>query len=525
MTPHRGLIDALREAAGSAAVVTDDAVLAGMASDLYAEGPPPVVVVRPNSGTALAAAVVTATSRGYSVVPRGGGLSYTGGYTCERERTVLMDLSALDRIVEVSAQDMYAVVEAGVTWKQLHEALTPLGLRLPCFGTLSGAGATVGGGLSHGALFFGSARYGTVADNALGLEVVTADGTLLRTGQWALQKSSPPVFRNFGPDTTGVFLHDGGALGIKIRASLRLIRLPAATGYASYAFSTFAAAGRALSAVARAGIAEEAYVLDPEAVASRLPQDNTFTATWRALRQVWGSAHGMTARIRVLTGLARAGRVLVPKDAFTLHVVAAGTCPAAVREDLACVGQLAMLEGGVAIAATIPRIARAEPFPSLDAVLDGNGSRWAALNVKVAHSQAQALIHEHQALVARHRTAMNESGVRVTWLCSALGNHSFSYEAVFHWSDTWLPLHQQKVDPTLLASFARPAPNPAARALVAKLREETCTLFRDIGGASSQIGRTYPFMAVLDPAATALLRGLKTQLDPGRHMNPGVLGL
>ena len=81
------------------------------------------------------------------------------------------------------------------------------------------------------------------------------------------------------------------------------------------------------------------------------------------------------------------------------------------------------------------------------------------------------------------------------------------------------------MDPTLLASFTRPLPNPVACAMVARLREETCALPRDIGGASSQIGRTYPFMETLDPAPAALLRGLKTQLDPLRRMNPGVLGL
>jgi FAD/FMN-containing dehydrogenase len=79
LTPHCDLIGALREAAGSDAVIVDGAVLAGMASDLYAEGPRPIVVVRPDTSKALAAAVATATSRGYSVVPRGGGLSYTGG--------------------------------------------------------------------------------------------------------------------------------------------------------------------------------------------------------------------------------------------------------------------------------------------------------------------------------------------------------------------------------------------------------------------------------------------------------------
>lgn len=525
LTPHRDLIDALSQVIGSDAVIVDDAVLAGMASDLYAEGPWPVVVIRPDTSTALAAAVAAATSRGYSVVPRGGGLSYTGGYECEPERTVLVDLSALDRILEISAQDMYVVAEAGVTWKQLYETLKPLGLRLPCFGTFSGAGATVGGGLSHGALFFGSARHGTVADNALGLEVVTADGTLLRTGQWALQKSPPPTFCNFGPDTTGLFLHDGGALGIKTKASLRLIGLPSANGYASYAFATFAAAGRALSAVARAGVAEEAYVLDPGAVAIQRERGNSLATAWRAIQQVWSSARGARAGIKALVELARAGRTLVPEDAFTLHIVAAGACQTTVLDDLACARGLALAEGGVVIAATVPRIARADPFPPLNAVLDASGSRWAALNVKVAHSQAQALIQKHQELMARHRQAMDDCGVRVTWLCSALGNHSFSFEAVFHWFDTWLPLHQQKVDPSLLASLTPPLPNPVARALVASLREETCALFRDIGGASSQIGRAYPFMETLDPAPAALLRGLKLQLDPRRRMNPGVLGL
>ncbi|MEO8778128.1 MAG: FAD-binding oxidoreductase [Rhodanobacter sp.] len=525
LIPHGDLIATLREAVGSDAVIIDDAVRAVMAGDLYAEGPRPVAVIRPRTSTALAAAVAATTARGYSVVPRGDGLSYTGGYTCEPEHTVLVDLSALDRIVEISAQNMYVVAEAGVTWKQLYETLTPLGLRLPFFGTFSGAGATVGGGLSHGALFFGSARYGTVADNALGLEMVTADGTLLRTGQWALQKSPPPTFRNFGPDTTGLFLHDGGALGIKTKASLRLIRLPTANGYASYAFATFAAAGRALSAVARAGVAEEAYVLDPGAVAIQAERGNSFGTAWRAIRQVWSSTRGVSAGVKALLELARVGRAVIPEAAFTLHMVAAGACQATVLDDLACARQLALTEGGVAIAATVPRIARADPFPPLNAVLDASGSRWAALNVKVAHSQAQARIHEHQALVARHHQAMDDCGVRVTWLCSALGNHSFSFEAVFHWFDTWLPLHRQKADPVLLASFTRPLPNPVARALVATLREETCVLFRDNGGASSQIGRTHPFMEILDPAPAALLRGLKTQLDPRRHMNPGVLGL
>jgi hypothetical protein len=135
------------------------------------------------------------------------------------------------------------------------------------------------------------------------------------------------------------------------------------------------------------------------------------------------------------------------------------------------------------------------------------------------------LIRAHQQLIERHSTALEAHGVRVTYLCSALCSHSFSFEAVFHWHDTWHPLHEAKVDAALLAGFAAPEANLPARALVAQLREETCALFAAQGGASNQIGRTYPFVEVLDEAPLALLRGIKQQLDPKARMNPGVLGL
>lgn len=525
MIDATALFNALRELLGDAAVITEGAPLALMASDLYSLGPLPLAILRPDTPQLLASAVALATAQGCSVIPRGGGLSYTGGYRCETGRSVMVDLSGLNRIEHISAEDMYVVAQAGVTWKQLYDALTPLGLRLPYFGTFSGAGATIGGGLSHGALFFGSARYGAAADNVLGVEVATADGTLLRTGQWALKTAAAPVFRNFGPDTTGLLMHDGGAFGIKTRAAFRLIPLPAHSGYASFAFADFGAAGRALSAVARAGIAEEAYVLDAGAIAINAARDTSITGAVRAIRQVAGSAEGLTGKIKALAGMAAAGRKVIPAGAFTLHLVAAGNSRAGVDHDLGHARQLATAEGGMAIAATVPRIARAAPFPGLNAVLGNTGQRWAALNVKVAHSQAAQLIAQHQALIRTHHPDMERLGVRVTYLCSALCNYSFSFEAVFHWSDAWHPLHEAKVDPAVLAGFTPPAENLPGRELVAHLREQTCALFAACGGASNQIGRTYPFIEVLDDAPTALLRGLKAQLDPQGRMNPGVLGL
>ena len=525
MNDHNVLLADLRGLLGEDAVLCDGDTLQLMAGDLYSSGPPPLAVISTRDSACLAQAVARITAAGLSVIPRGGGLSYTGGYLCESSGSVLVDLSALNHIEHISAEDMYVVAQAGVTWKQLHDALTPLGLRVPYFGTFSGAGASIGGGLSHGALFFGSARYGSAADNVLGVEVITADGNVLRTGQWALKAAPEPVFRNFGPDTTGLFMHDGGAFGIKTRAAFRLIPLPAHNGYASFAFTDFESAARALSAVARAGLAEEAYVLDAGAVAANVERARSVAGALRALRQVLESTPGIASKCRALLGMARAGRQVVPADAFSLHLVAAGNSPAAVEHDLATARALAQQHGGSGIAATVPRIARADPFPGLNAVLGANGSRWAALNVKVAHSRAPALIRAHQQLIAAHAAEIEHCGVRVTYLCSALCNYSFSFEAVFHWQDNWQPLHAATVQPALLQTFSQGPDNPDARTLVEQLRQLTCTLFARMGGASNQIGRTYPFLSELEDPPAALLRDIKRLLDPQRRMNPGVLGL
>jgi FAD/FMN-containing dehydrogenase len=522
---HDPLIRALQEAAGPDAVRTDETARREAASDLYSSGPSPVAVVRPDSAEAVASAVTATTSRGYAVIPRGGGLSYTGGYVCGVDDSVLFDLSALNRIREISAQDMFVVAEAGVTWKQLYDALKPQGLRLPFFGTFSGAGATVGGGLSHGALFFGSARYGSAADIVLGLEVAGADGSLIHTGQWALRQAAKPVFRNFGPDLTGLFLHDGGALGVKTTASLRLIRAPAATDFASFAFETFQGAALALSEIARAGIAEDAFVLDSNAIAKATQNQQGMGAAISAVRSVVQSAGSGSAAVRALVDLIRGGRSVAPAGTYTVHCVMAGSSEAAVAADRAIARRIAVGRGGLVIAGTVPRIARAEPFANLNAVLGQDGARWAALNAKVAHSDAVALIDAHQALMARRAAEMAQKGVTVTYLLSALGTYSFSFESVFHWRDEWLPLHIAKVDPQLLTMYSPPQVNSPARALVAELREDTINLFRQVGAASNQIGRAYPYVDALNPAPAGLIRGLKTLLDPEGLMNPGVLGL
>jgi FAD/FMN-containing dehydrogenase len=519
------LVAQLREVVGADGVVTGLTEREAYSADAYAAGATCAFVLRPKTPEQLAQAVGIVTRAGYDVCARGGGMSYTGGYTPIRTQSAVVDMGGLNRIVEIAPDDMYITVEAGVSWKQIYAALQPLGLRLPFFGTWSGARATVGGGLSNGALFFGTARYGTAADNVFGLDVALADGTILRTGQGAFRNVRKPAYRTYGPDLTGLFLHDTGALGVKVRATLRLIRAPAESGYASFVFPTIDAVALALSDVARADVTEEAYVFDPESTRKNLA---TSAGVLQDAKTLLGVIKGQSNWLKGLkegAQLVASGRDFVPAEAYSLHVVCAGRSAAAVESDLVVCRELAAKRGGAEIVNSIPKAARGGLFPPLNGILGPSGDRWAALNAKVAHTEALRLVHAAERIVAAHAADMAAAGVSFSRLLIAVSNHAFSYEPVFHWHDTWLPVHRRTPEAGYLANLAEPRANPAAAALVAKLRHEMVACFAAHGAASNQIGKTYAYFESLAPATRELLEQLKRDLDPHGRMNPGALGL
>jgi FAD/FMN-containing dehydrogenase len=517
-----GLVERLAALLGPERVITDPEELRYYSADAYAAGVTAALALRPADRDAVAPAVRLVTAAGHPVTVRGGGMSYTGGYTPAREGTVVFDLRGLDRIVEIGEDDMVITVEAGVTWRQIHEALTPLGLRLPFFGTFSGARATVGGGLSNGALFMATARHGTAADIVLGLEAVAADGSLVRTGLEGF-RNGRACYRNYGPDLTGLFLHDAGALGIKTLASLRLIEAPQHLAYASLAFPTQETAVAALSDIARGGVAEELYIFDPVTTArsldpAGLKEDlQRLGAVIRGQGSLW---RGLAEGLKVVG----AGRDFVEAGLYTLHAVCAGRSRAAVQADRDELLARASRHGGLEIADTIPKAARAEPFAPLNGILGADGERWAALNAKIAHSDAPRLIDATDALTDGYRARMEACGVTMSFLYIAISNHVFSYEPVFRWHDAWLPVHRRTPEPEYLAKLEEPPANQGARELVAEMRAAIVALFADFGAASNQIGKTYPLLANMNPAARDLLRSLKRELDPAGLMNPGALG-
>lgn len=515
------LLTELSSALGASAVFADVPSRAAAASDLHVTGELPALVVRPSSTEQVIRTAQIAAAHGYALIPRGGGLSYTGGYAPPCTRSISVDLSGMNRILDISPEDLTITVEAGTTWKQIHDALKPLGLRTPFMGTFSGAGASVGGGLSHGALFFGSARYGSAAENMLGMAIVLADGSLLRTGQGSLAVGSKPILRSFGPDLGALFTHDGGMFGIKTEATFRLIRILPEQDYASFAFAAIEAAVEALCEIARADIAEEVYILDPHAIASVDADAATMAKT---AIHVAKSAGGVKNAVKALASLASGGTEFIPAGHFSLHLTASGRTAGGVKADIEAATKIAVAAGGLVVAPTIPRVARADMFPNLNGVFGPNGERWAALNAKVAHSDALKLVAGFDEMIAPYRGEMAAKGVYFTRLASALANHCFSFEPVFRWKDSWLPRHISAADPSHLASISEPAANPDAQALVNELRAQTVELFRRHGAASNQIGRTYPYREALSAVPDKLLADIKAIVDPQGRMNPGVLG-
>lgn len=520
---HPSVLASLRTALGDAQVRLDLAERAFFSADLYTTGALCAAVISPTDMAGLSRAVALASAAGYALVPRGAGLSYVGGYTPPHTKTILVDMSSMNHILEVNADDMYITVEGGVTWQQIHEVLDPMGLRLPFIGPFSGSVATVGSGLSNGALFFGSGRYGSAAEIVLGLEVVIADGSVIRTGQASIAKSAKPFYRTYGPDLTGLFVHDAGALGIKAIASLRLMRAQPHIDYLSVGFTRAEDAMSALSDIARGDLVEEAYIMDQIKTRQALAAGSLSTDV-KALLSVIRQEHGLLGGLLSGIKLVASGKRFADDDFYSLHMVCAGRSAAAVKSDMQACRSIAYRRNGQLLPDSIPRVARAVLFPPLDGLVGPDGERWVALNAKVAHSDAPALHRKADEIIEAYRTRLDALGIVSSRLMSIVSNHCFSYEQVFQWSDSWLPLH--RLAPNIQSGkLKEPAANAAATELVMEVRQKIVDLFYGFGAASNQIGRTYPYMKALCPETAAFIRQLKKTLDPASLMNPGALGL
>jgi FAD/FMN-containing dehydrogenase len=516
-------LQALRTALGNDRVIEDRETLALAGQDIFYRGDPLLAVVRPGGAEDIRRLVDIARANKLHLVPRGGGASYTAGYLSSRpDQAVQVDLRGMDTIREINGRDLYAIVEPGVTWQALDEALAPSGLEVPFRGPVSGRVATIGGAIAQNAIFFGTGRHGTAADSVIGIEVVTGTGAILRTGSFGVE-TARPFLRHFGPDLTGLFTADAGVMGIKTAIVLRLRRRPPARDVVSFATADLAALFDFLEAIGRDGHASQVMALDVKLESERVRQTG-FRAKIDYIRALFGGGGSLAKRAAEGVAMARASLRTAPGRGMAVHIFVEGEDAAECQSRIAATNTLARERGLMASDAAVARAMLRMPFGPVTGLAGAPGERWVPIHAILPHSRALEGMAVVEALVRERAEGIAEHGIKVRHLLATLGGGAVTLEPMFLWRDRLTPFADQLLREQGGTSSADAPARPAAEAFVAALRQEMIDRLDAIGALHTQLGRAYPYQQRLAPETAVLFRAIKRELDPDNIMNPGALG-
>lgn len=240
--PSSGLAPAAVERFTAVAeVVTDTAVLTERGRDFWGVGGIAELMLRPHSRDEIAEIMRIATEFNVPMVPRGGASNCSGGMMADGGR-VLLDLSGLNRILEVDVKRRRARVEPGVVNSDLQDHLAPYGL---CFSPdpVSAHLATVGGNLIENAGGPHALKYGVTYNHILAADVVLPDGTTVSLSA-----------DDTGPDLLGVIIGSEGTLGIVTEVTVALRPIAPVTHSLMGAFATAREAADTIAAVIATGV-------------------------------------------------------------------------------------------------------------------------------------------------------------------------------------------------------------------------------------------------------------------------------
>jgi glycolate oxidase len=232
------VIEKLIQILGGENVIVDPERVEPYGADAVKEKFPPEAVVFPESTGQMVEILKLANEFMFPVTARGGGVGYTGG-AVPVDGGIVIGTDRMNKIIEINADDLYAVCQPGITTYELQQAVEKQGLMFAP-DPASYKDSFIGGNIAENAGGMRTPKYGVTKHHVLGLEVVTATGEIIRTG-------GKTVKNVVGFDLTGLMCGSEGMLGIITEATLKLLPMPEATSTVRANFHSMEAACKVLT--------------------------------------------------------------------------------------------------------------------------------------------------------------------------------------------------------------------------------------------------------------------------------------
>ena len=243
------VLEKLRQIVGAENVLVDPEKVEPYGGDAVKEKFPPEAVVFPETTEDVVQILKLANEYLFPVTARGGGVGYTGG-AVPVDGGIVIGTDRMNKILEISADDLYVVCQPGITTWELQQAVEKHGVFFPP-DPASYKDSFIGGNIAENAGGMRTPKYGNTKRYVLGLEVVTATGEIIRTGG----KTEKNVV---GFDLTGLMCGSEGMLGIITEATLKLLPLTETTSTVHASFKSMEEACKVLTKFTPVGILQMA---------------------------------------------------------------------------------------------------------------------------------------------------------------------------------------------------------------------------------------------------------------------------